>query len=140
MVPQKECLHDDKINSIWMPQAMEIEDTGKCNVNIEDHDISVLASPCIGYPMNLLQSGNKVINNSLGGFLQIEKYDTFLGMHINCKMDDSEVISLCQTGSSKLHLDSKKPGMNVVDVGEVTSGSRLTLKKSGAFLFWRIMD
>ena len=92
MVPQKECLHDDKINSIWMPQAMEIEDTGKCNVNIEDYDISVLASPCIGYPMN---------------FLQTEKYDTFLGMHINCKMDDSEVISLCQIGSSKLHLDSK---------------------------------
>ena len=34
----------------------------------------------------------------------------------------------------------KKPGMNVVDIGEVTSGSRLTLKKSGAFLFWRSMD
>ena len=95
MVPQKECLHDDKINSIWMPRAMEIEDTRKCNVNIEDHDISVLVSPCTGYPMNLLQSGNKVINNSLGGFLQTEKYDTFLGMHINCKMADSEFISLC---------------------------------------------
>ena len=54
-------------------------------------------------------------------------------MHIDCKMADSEVISLCQTGSSKLHLDSKKPGMNVVDVGEVTSGSRSVIEDFTSF-------
>lgn len=133
MVPQKDFLHKDKINSTWMPQDAKIEDTGKCNVNIEHHDISVLASPCTVYPMNLLQSGNKVINNSLGGFLRTEKYETCLGMHIDCKTADSEVISLCQTGSSKLHLDSKKPDMDVVDVGEVTSGRRSIIEESTSF-------
>lgn len=133
MVPQKDFLHKDKINSTWMPQDAKIEDTGKCNVNIEHHDICVLASPCTVYPMNLLQSGNKVINNSLGGFLRTEKYETCLGMHIDCKTADSEVISLCQTGSSKLHLDSKKPDMDVVDVGEVTSGRRSIIEESTSF-------
>lgn len=133
MVPQKEFLHNDNIKSIWTPQAAQIKDTGKCNVNIEQHDISVLASPCTGYPMNLLQSGNKVINNSLGGLLHTEKYETCLGMHIDCKTADSEVISLCQTGSSNLHLDSKTPDINVVDVGEVTSGSRSIIEESPNF-------
>lgn len=124
MAPQKECWHNDKINSIWTPQAVKIEDNCNCNVNIEHQDIDILASACTGYPLNLLQSGNKVINKSLGGFLKTEKYETCLGMHIDCKTADSEVISLFQTGSSKLLLDSKKPDMNVLDVGEVTSRSR----------------
>lgn len=132
MAPQKECWHNDKISSIWMPQV-KIEDTRKCNANIEHQDIDILASACTGYPLNLLQSGNKVINKSLGGFLHTAKYETCLGMPIDCKTADSEVISFCQTGSSKLPFDSKKTDMNVVDVGEVTSRSRSVIEDFTSF-------
>eukprot|EP01018_Ginkgo_biloba_P026677 Gb_13569 [translate_table: standard] len=123
MACAKECWPHDKLGSSWssLLQKKEISLTSDDDFQ---HDIRVFASPQAGYPRNLLQSGNKVINSSSSRFLNVERCKTCLVTDTNSKVSDGKTISISQEGSSNLLLDSGKMDMNSVDLAGVTSGSR----------------
>ncbi|XP_057850071.1 uncharacterized protein LOC131060721 isoform X3 [Cryptomeria japonica] len=125
----KDCLPNGMLNSDWLSQPAQVENFPECHEDINYCDANVFTSH-IGYSGNFSSSEKKQINCKSNGILDGEKCKTYARVHVDCKAPDSEEILLYHTGSSGLIVDGEKMNLNIVEVGEASSGSRSVIEDS----------